>query len=33
VREEDASEAGRIIEAYRQLPPLDEETADIDIAG
>ncbi len=33
VREEDAPEAGRIIEAYRQLPPLDEETADIDISG
>src|SRR5467141_5094262 len=33
VREEDAPEAGRMIEAYRQLPPLDEETADIDIRG
>src|SRR5258708_3264239 len=33
VGEEDAPEAGRIIEAYRQLPPLDEETADIDISG
>jgi len=33
VREEDAPEAGRIIEAYRQMPPLDEETADIDISG
>ena len=33
VREEDAPEAGRIIEAYRQLPPLDDETADIDISG
>ena len=29
VREEDASEASRIIEAYRKLPPLDDETADI----
>lgn len=29
VREEDAREAGRIIEAYRKLPPLDDETADI----
>ena len=33
VREEDAPEAGRIIEAYRQLPPLDDDTADIDING
>ena len=33
VREEDAPEAGKIIEAYRQLPPLDEDTADIDISG
>jgi Putative prokaryotic signal transducing protein len=33
VREEDAPEAGKIIEAYRQMPPLDEETADIDISG
>ena len=33
VREEDAPEAGRIIEAYRQLPPLDDDTADIDISG
>ena len=34
VREEDAPEAGKIIEAYRQLPPLDDdETADIDISG
>ena len=33
VREEDALEAGKIIEEYRQLPPLDEDTADIDIAG
>ena len=33
VREEDAPEAGKIIEAYRQLPPLDDdETADIDIS-
>ncbi len=29
VREEDAEEAGKIIEEYRQLPPLDDETADI----
>jgi hypothetical protein len=27
VREEDALEAGKIIEAYRKLPPLDDETA------
>ena len=33
VREEDAPEAGKIIEAYRQLPPLDDDTADIDLAG
>jgi hypothetical protein len=29
VREEDAPEAGKIIEAYRNLPPLDDETADL----
>ena len=30
VREEDADEAGKIIESYRQLPPLDDdETAEI----
>ncbi len=29
VREEDAPEAQKIIEAYRNLPPLDDETADI----
>src|ERR1019366_6888416 len=29
VREEDAPEAVKIIEAYRKLPPLDDETADI----
>jgi type III secretory pathway lipoprotein EscJ len=29
VREEDALEAAKIIEAYRKLPPLDDETADI----
>ncbi|MFZ3265941.1 MAG: DUF2007 domain-containing protein [Terriglobales bacterium] len=29
VREEDASEAERIIETYRKLPPLDDETADV----
>jgi hypothetical protein len=27
VREEDAAEAKKIIEAYRKLPPLDDETA------
>ena len=27
VREEDAFEAEKIIEAYRKLPPLDDETA------
>jgi hypothetical protein len=26
VREEDAAEAKKIIEAYRKLPPLDDET-------
>ncbi|HEX9111384.1 MAG TPA: DUF2007 domain-containing protein [Terriglobales bacterium] len=30
VREEDAQEAGKIIESYRQSPPLDDdETAEI----
>jgi hypothetical protein len=29
VREEDAPAAEKIIEAYRHLPPLDDETADI----
>jgi hypothetical protein len=29
VREQDASEAEKIIEAYRKLPPLDDETADL----
>jgi hypothetical protein len=29
VREEDALEAKKIIEAYRKLPPLDDETADL----
>jgi hypothetical protein len=29
VREEDAPEAEKIIEAYRNLPPLDDETAEI----
>lgn len=29
VREEDADEAEKIIEAYRNLPPLDDETAEI----
>jgi hypothetical protein len=29
VREEDAAEAEKIIDAFRKLPPLDDETADI----
>jgi hypothetical protein len=29
VREADAPEAERIIDAYRKLPPLDDETADV----
>jgi hypothetical protein len=29
VREEDAPEAEKIIEDYRKLPPLDDETADL----
>ncbi len=29
VREGDAPEAEKIIEAYRKLPPIDDETADI----
>jgi hypothetical protein len=29
VREEDAEEAAKIIESYRQLPPIDDETAEI----
>jgi Putative prokaryotic signal transducing protein len=29
VREEDAAEAKKVIEDYRNLPPLDDETADI----
>ncbi|MFY9904350.1 MAG: DUF2007 domain-containing protein [Terriglobales bacterium] len=29
VREEDEAEAQKIIEAYRKLPPLDDETADV----
>jgi len=29
VREEDAAEAKKIIEAFRNLPPLDDETAEI----
>ncbi len=33
VREDDAPEAEKIIEAYRQSPPLDDETDDIDISG
>lgn len=29
VREEDADEASKIIESYRQSPPIDDETAEI----
>jgi hypothetical protein len=29
VREEDAPEAEKIIDAYRKLPPIDDETADL----
>ena len=29
VREEDADEAQKIIDTYRKLPPLDDETAEI----
>jgi hypothetical protein len=29
VREEDAAEAAKIIESYRQAPPLDDETAEV----
>src|SRR5580658_10912891 len=29
VREEDAPEAEKISDAYRKLPPLDDETADL----
>jgi hypothetical protein len=29
VRQADAREATRIIDAYRKLPPLDDETADL----
>jgi len=29
VREEDAEEARKIIESYRQSPPIDDETAEI----
>ncbi|MBZ5665262.1 MAG: DUF2007 domain-containing protein [Acidobacteriia bacterium] len=29
VREEDAAEAEKIIDEYRKLPPLDDETAEI----
>ncbi len=29
VREEDAAEAEKIIESYRQSPPVDDETAEI----
>jgi len=31
VREDDAAEAEKIIDAYRKLPPLDDETADIPV--
>jgi hypothetical protein len=29
VREDDAPEAEKIIDSYRKLPPIDDETADI----
>jgi hypothetical protein len=29
VREDDSEEAAKVIEAYRQSPPLDDETAEI----
>jgi hypothetical protein len=29
VREQDAAESEKIIAAYRKLPPLDDETADV----
>jgi putative signal transducing protein len=29
VREEDAAEAAKVIESYRQSPPLDDETAEV----
>jgi hypothetical protein len=29
VREEDAPEAEKIIDSYRKLPPIDDETADV----
>jgi hypothetical protein len=29
VREEDSAEAAKVIESYRQAPPLDDETAEI----
>ncbi len=29
VREEDEAEAKKIIDAYRNLPPIDDETADL----
>ena len=32
VREEDAPEAEKIIDEYRKLPPLDDETADITLS-
>jgi len=31
VREHDAPEAQKIIDEYRKLPPLDDETADIGV--
>lgn len=29
VRDEDAAEAAKVIESYRQSPPLDDETAEV----
>jgi hypothetical protein len=31
VREEDADEARRVIEEYRQVPAVDDETAEMDM--
>ena len=31
VREEDADEARRVIEEYRQMPGVDDETAEVDL--
>ena len=33
VREEDAGEAGKIIEEYRKLPPLDDDDSTAEING